>query len=307
MAGNAANIRVEPSIVTFGANTAQVQTITTIADSSGSLNSTYFFLYAADGTKRYIWLNINSAGVDPAPAGFTGVSVAGATSASAATLATAIQTAIDGLDDFTATVSGNVVTVTDVTNGYAPAMHDPSSAGTGFAFSVTTLGDTAEELGCLDGDIEIAFAPGSIDVQCHESGVTTVASFQNGIEEVTVTLSMLETTVAKLKKVLMKTQGSLIPVGASGTEVLGIGTYGNFKNQLNFATKLVIHPKRLLAADMSYDVTAWKAIPQLQGLTFSAEGPVTLPLVFKCFIDSTKSSRANIIAFGDASQSVVGG
>lgn len=307
MAGNAANIRVEPSIVTYGANTAQVQTITTVADSSGSLNSTYFFLYAADGTKRYVWLNVNSAGVDPAPAGFTGVSVSLSTSATAAAVATALQSAIDGLDDFTATVSGNVVTVTDVTSGYAPAMHNSSAASPGFAYSVSTLGDTAEELGCLDGDIELAFAPSSINVSCHESGVTTVASFQNGVEEVTVTLNMLETTTAKLKKILMKTQGSLIPIGSSGTEVLGIGTYGDFKNQLNFAAKLNIHPKRLLAADMSYDVTAWKAIPELQGLTFSAEGPVTLPLVFKCFVDSSKSSRANIIAFGDASQSVVGG
>lgn len=307
MAGNATNIRVEPSIVTYGANTAQVQTITTVADSSGSLNSRYFFLYAADGTKRYVWLNVNSAGVDPAPAGFTEVEVALSTSATAAAVATALQTAIDGLDDFTATVSGNVVTVTDVTNGYAPAMHDPSSSGSGFAFSVTTLGDTEEELGCLDGDIELAFSPSSVDVTCHESGVTTVASFQNGVEEVTVTLSMLETTAAKLKKVLMKTQGSLIPVGSSGTEVLGIGTYGDFKNQLNNAAKLVIHPKRLLAADKSLDVTAWKAIPELQGLTFSSEGPVTFPLVFKCFVDSSKSSRANIIVFGDHSQSVVGG
>lgn len=306
MAGTPTNIRVEPSIVTFGASAYHVQTITTIADVSSALDAKYFFLYAADGTKRYVWCDIGAA-ADPAPAGFTGVAATISSNATAAQVATAIQTAIDGLDDFTATVSGNVVTVTDVTAGYAPAMHDPSSGGSGFAFSVTTLGDTAEELGCLEGDIELAFSPSAVDVQCHESGVTTVASFQNGVSEVTVTLSMLETTTAKLKKVLMKTQGSLIPVGTSGTEVLGIGTFNDFKNLLNYATKLNIHPKRLLAADMSYDVTAWKAIPQLQGITFSGEGPVTLPLVFKCFIDSTKSTRANIIAFGDASQSVVGG
>ncbi len=306
MAGNPANIRVEPSIVTYGANTAQVQTITTIADVASALDGKYFFLYAADGTKRYVWCDIASA-ADPAPAGFTGVAATISSNATAAAVATALQTAIDGLDDFTATVSGNVVTVTDVSTGYAPAMHDSSGAATGFAFDVTTLGDSESELGCLDGDIEIAFAPSNVDVQCHESGVTTVASFQNGVEEVTVTLAMLETTAAKLRSILVKTQGSLIPVGASGTEVLGIGTYGNFKNQLNFASKLVIHPKRLLAADKSLDVTAWKAIPQLQGLTFSSEGPVTFPLVFKCFVDTSKSSRANILAFGDHSQSVVGG
>lgn len=304
---NVSNIRVEPSIVTYGSNTAHVQTITTVADVTSSLNSKYFFLYAADGTKRYVWFNVAVAGVDPALAGFTGVAVALSANATAAAVATAMNTAIDALDDFVSTVSGNVVTVTDVTSGYAPAMHDGASAGSGFAFSVSTLGDTAEELGGIDGDIEVSFSPSSVDIQAHEFGVTTLASFQNGVEEVTVTLSMLETTTAKLKKILMKSQGSMIPVGASGTEVLGIGTFLDFKNLFNYSAKLVIHPKRLLAADLSYDVAAWKAIPQLQGLTFSAEGPVTLPLVFKCFIDTTKSTRANILAFGDHSQSVVGG
>ena len=306
MAGNATNIRVEPSIVTYGANIAHVQTITTIADVAAALDGKYFFLYAADGTKRYVWCDI-AAAADPAPAGFTGVPATISSGATAAQVATALQVAIDATDDFVATVVGNVVTVTDVTSGYAPAMHDPSTGGTGFAFSVSTLGDTAEELGCLDGDIEVAWSPSSVDVACHESGVTTVASFQNGVSEVTVTLNMLETTMAKLKKILMKSQGSLIPVGTSGTEVLGIGTFNDFKNLLNYSAKLVIHPKRLLAADLSYDVAAWKAIPQLSGITFSAEGPVKLPLVFKCFLDSSKSTRANILAFGDHSQSVVGG
>lgn len=307
MAGSPTNIRVEPSIVTFGASAFHVQTIKTIADVSGSLQSTYFFLYSADGTKSYVWINLGGAGVDPTPAGFTAIAVTESLNATAAAIATAVKTAIDAHADFTATVSGSVVTVTDVTAGYAPLSHDPSTAGTGFAFSVTTLGDTAEELGCLEGDIEIAFDQSVVDVACHESGVTTVASFANGYNEVTVTLNMLETTAAKLKKAFLKTQGSMIPVGASGTEVFGIGEFHNFKNLLNFATQLNIHPKRLLSADKSLDITSWKAIPQLSGLTLSGENPVTLPLVFKCYPDSSKSSRANILAFGDYSQSVVGG
>lgn len=304
---SAQDIFMEASSVTYGAATAQVQTITTVADSSGSLNSTYFFLYAADGTKRYVWLNVNTAGVDPTPAGFIEVEVALATSATAAAIATALQTAIDGLDDFTATVSGNVVTVTDVTTGYASAMHNSSAASPGFAYSVSTLGDSELELGCLEGDIEIAWNPSYVDVQCHESGVTSVASFQNGYNEVTVNLTMLETTAAKLKQVLMKSQGSMTPIGASGTEVMGIGTFNDFKNVLNFASKLVIHPKRLLAADKSRDVCAWKAYPVIENRIHSAEGPLKIPLTFKCYPDSTKSTRANIVAFGDHSQSVVGG
>lgn len=302
------NIRVEPSIVKYGTNVAQVQKITCVADVSSSLNSKYFFLYAADGSKHYIWIDINNTGVDPAPAGFSGTSAeVAAANATNAQVATAIQLAIDGLADFTATVSGAIVTVTDVATGYAPAMHDPATAGTAFAFEVTTLGDTEEELGCLEGDIEIAFTQAKIDVTCHETGATKVASFVGGLEEATVSCAMLETTFAKLKKVLAKTQGSMIPVGAGGTEVLGIGTYLDFKNLFNFATFLNIHPKRLLSSDKSLDISAWKAIPNLEGITLSGEGPVTLPLVFTCYPDTTKSTRANVLVLGDYTQTITGG
>src|ERR1700733_2564833 len=53
---------------------ANIQTITTVADVSGSLNSTYFTVYSAGNLQGfYVWFNINSAGVDPAPAGLTGI------------------------------------------------------------------------------------------------------------------------------------------------------------------------------------------------------------------------------------------
>ena len=307
MAGNASNIRVEPSIVTYGSSAFQVQTINTIADSSSSLNNKYFFIYSADGTKTYLWINVGAAGSDPAPAGFGSLTIAISANATAATIASALQVAIDAHADFTATVSGNIVTVTDIVAGYAPEMHDSNAAATGFAFATSTLGDTAEELGCLEGEIEIAFTQSTVPVSCHETGVTPVVEFINGLEECTVTLNMLETTFAKLKKVLVKTQGSMIPIGSSGTEVTGIGTSKDFKNLLGFTALLNIHPKRLLSADKSLDITAWKAIPVLSGLTLSGEAAVTLPIVFRCFPDTTKSSRANILCIGDYSQSVVGG
>lgn len=302
------NIRVEPSIVTYGADVAQVQKVTCVADVSSSLNNKYFFIYSASGVKGYVWFNVATAGTDPAPAGFVEVAeIALSANATAASVASAVQTGIDSHAQFTASVSGGVVTVTDVANGYAPAMHDHASSGSGFAFEVTVLGDSEEELGCLDGDIEIAFSQKQIDVTCHESGATKVASFFGGLEDASVKVAMLETTFAKLKKVLMKTQGSMVPVGASGTEVMGIGSFNDFKNAFNFATFLNIHPKRLLSTDKSLDISAWKAIPKLDGLTLSGEGPVKLPLTFTCYPDTTKSSRANVLVFGDYRQAIVGG
>lgn len=302
------NIRVEPSIVTYGSDVAQAQKITCVGDVSSSLNSKYFFLYSQSGVKGYVWFNVATAGTDPAPAGFTEIAeIALSANATASAVATAVQTGIDSHAQFTASVSGAVVTVTDVSEGYAPAAHDPATNGSKFAFEVVALGDLEEELGCLDGDIGIAFSQKQIDVTCHESGATKVASFFGGIEDASVKVSMLETTFEKLKKVLMKTQGSMVPVGSSGTEVMGIGSFNDFKNAFNFATLLNIHPKRLLASDKSMDITAWKAIPKLEGINLSGEGPVKLPVTFTLYPDQTKSSRANILVFGDYTQAVVGG
>lgn len=75
---------------------AESTNVTCVADVAGSKNSTYWtFNSAGDQVGFYVWYNINSAGVDPAPAGLTGIQVAGATGASAATLATATIAAIN--------------------------------------------------------------------------------------------------------------------------------------------------------------------------------------------------------------------
>ena len=71
-----ANIRVEPMIATYGEDTAQVETITTVADVASSLQNKYFFLSTSAGVKHYFWFNVATLGTDPAPAGATGHAVA---------------------------------------------------------------------------------------------------------------------------------------------------------------------------------------------------------------------------------------
>lgn len=117
--------------------------VTFAADSAGSLNSTYFtFGSAGDAHLYYVWFNINSAGVDPAPAGRTGIAVAGATNASAATLATAAIAAVNALTTTvtpyvvaSAGTSGHMILTnvqygdsTDAANG---------TASPGFTYSIT--------------------------------------------------------------------------------------------------------------------------------------------------------------------------
>ncbi len=113
------------------------QTITTVADVAGSLNSKYFLLNSANaGVAYYVWLNVDSGGVDPMVAGRTGVPVAISASDTANTIATAVASAIDGLATFVAPAPGaNVITVTNSASGpFTPA----SDFNTGFTFAVTT-------------------------------------------------------------------------------------------------------------------------------------------------------------------------
>lgn len=122
---------------------AEVTNVTFAADSSGSLNSTYFtFGSGGDAHLFYVWFNINSAGVDPAVAGRTGIAVAGATNASAATLATAAIAAINALTTTvtpyvvaSAGTSGHVI-LTNVQVGDATDAAN-GSASPGFTYAIT--------------------------------------------------------------------------------------------------------------------------------------------------------------------------
>lgn len=118
-----------------------IQTVMPVADVTGSLNSKYFLLNSSNGgTGYYVWMNINSLGVDPMIAGRTGVEVAAATNATAGDVGTAITAAVDGLANFIATGT-TTVTITNSTSGPFTPITD-GAAPTGFTFAVTAGGST---------------------------------------------------------------------------------------------------------------------------------------------------------------------
>lgn len=118
--------------------TAEVTSITTVADSGGSLNNKVFFIYGASGVGYAVWLNVNSAGTDPSIPGFTSVAVALATGATANDVADAVAAALDALSDFAApNPAANVITCTHSAAGARTA---PDAGNSGFTISVTTTG-----------------------------------------------------------------------------------------------------------------------------------------------------------------------
>lgn len=118
--------------------------VTAAADTAGSKNSTFWTFYSAGNAYGYyVWYNINSAGVDPAPTGLTGIEVDGATGATAATLATATIAAINASTASSYVVasagtSGHLI-LTNTQYGSLTAAAN-GSASYGASFSVTQAG-----------------------------------------------------------------------------------------------------------------------------------------------------------------------
>jgi hypothetical protein len=121
-----------------------VDNIATVADVAGSLNST-FWKWNSTGNLQgfYVWYNINSAGVDPAPAGLTGIQVTGATGATANTLAASTRTAIAAnaaaASYVNVTGATNNIILTQINSGALTTASD-GTAATGFTFTNPTVG-----------------------------------------------------------------------------------------------------------------------------------------------------------------------
>lgn len=301
MALDALNVKIEPMNVTWGEDRPQIVKVKARADAAGDLGAKYFFLYSAlNAVKYYVWFN-TGASVDPAIAGHTGIEVGISSNDSATAVASAMATDIGASVDFNATSSGSEVTITAAANGYATPPREGLS--TGFAFSVSQQGDLEEDIGFIDGDIEVTANKQMVDVTGHQRGTEVLAQIITG-SEVEVGLALKETTKARLRRAFLGIGGSYIPAGADGTELYGLGQYKNFSNTLAYSSRLVLHPVRLPSTDRSEDVCFWKAFPMLDAMTFSGENILTIPVTFKPYPDSSKPEQVQHVAFGDWKQLV---
>jgi hypothetical protein len=306
------NIKVEPMLVTYGESKNQVEkVIISPAITKASLAGNYFHLYAVSLlgviSKHVFWFD--TTGTDVAPllsdATLHAVDISAGAIDTVAEIAAELDTVISAVAGiYTATSLNNEVTVTHVVAGYAPAAHDAKNPLklTNFGLQLITQGEVAVELGCLEGNIGVAFTESYIDVKCHSNGATPVAQLKTGVESVEVTLNLLETTKQQIKTMLVKSNGSFIPDG--GSELMGMGTFKSFENMFKYASKLRLHPKRLLAGDLSEDWNFPKAMPNLTQIDFSGEEVLKLPLTFKVYPAENIDSRINYWFIGDGSQNL---
>lgn len=302
--GTLANQKVEPMNVTWGESVMQSENITCVADVSSSLNNKYFLFYTTGGTKNYAWFNVGGAGSDPAVSGGTANAVAISANATAATVATALAAVLTAVTGFDATADGAVVTLVATTAGYAKPAHE-GAAATGFTFEVNQYGDSAVDLGYCDGDISVSHEENVVDLTSHQTGSQVMGHIQTG-NTVSVALSLKESAVSQLRKIILAEGDSLIPdgTGVSSTEVFGYGSSRQFKQNFGRARKLVLHPTVLPASNLSRDLSFWKAFPKLNEIVFSGENVLMMPIEFAIYPDYTKDSRINMMVYGDSTQTL---
>lgn len=155
------------------------------------------------------------------------------------------------------------------------------------------------DLGFTDGDLEITLEETLVDITSHQTGADVLGHFRTG-KTVEMSLTLKETTVAKLKDIFAAGGGSVTP--ASGTEVIGWGASKQFLSTIADAKKLVLHPLTKSGSDHSEDITFWLAYPMIESMTLSAESPATVSVSFKVYRDDTKDAKINMIAIGDGTQ-----
>lgn len=296
---NEGSIKPRPMDVSYGKR--EQSTITTVADSTGSLNSTYWEFSApnSDGTvvDYYVWYDVSSGGTDPAVSGKTGVEVDIATDDTAPTVATATQAALDALSDVQASVSSDVVTMLNEYFGNVDAVADSSGAATGFTFATSVAG-FGGTLGATTGGIELGLEVEVVDALADQFGTTLLDQIPTGAN-ITLGMSILELDAEKIKFIIGDGVGDSFTTGGS-KELVGMGESKRFSNMTQYSGELILKPSGAANNDENYHF--WKCYPLPESFSFSGTELNTMALSFQVFRDSTKNSAINIFAYGDGSE-----
>lgn len=297
---NKLRVTIDPQVFIWGAKLKQ--TITTIADVAGALHKKYFLLQTRAGGKFAPWIKIadGAAGDPEVPAGYTKVEVAVAEGATAATIATALQTAIHALSGISATVDGSVVTAIDASRGIVDPAEDPAVGGTGFAFAVIKRG-IGGQLGYTDGDMEVTPSIETKEINAHQLGNIPVAELitKIGIEGFSLTLK--EVDAEQLENIFSAVGTTQIPDGGT-SKITGLGTAKIGQSISEYAEPAFLHP--IDADDDEYDGDTCMpcAVPIPGTLKFSGTDEKTATVEFRTFPHSDLPTWCNIIMWGDHSQ-----
>ena len=273
--------------------------ITAVADVMDSLNEKYFFI-STPSESCYVWFDTGM-GVDPAIMGLTGIQVSISSGATAAQVATALRTALNGTGDFEATNDGAVVCYTTLAYGAPESALSDSGVmtATGFTFEVCIEG-VGSDLGDTEGGVEITIEQVSTDIISDQGGQVPVDIIKQATNA-TVACSLLEMSTSRWDLLVAKALGdSFTP--SMGTKLIGFGESKNFRSLYAIAGKLILHPLSRATSDLSEDIVLWKSIPLPESFNFSGEETSKLAISFRGLVDKKINPAINIFSRGDHTQ-----
>lgn len=301
MACNTSQYNLGIRNILLGKDRSQKTCIYTKADVSGSLNNKYFIVHEpVTQAKHYIWFNVATTGVDPAVPNATGHVVAISTNATKNAVATALQTVLNGVYDWSATVTGNEVELSFDVNGYAYEARDALDTldKTGFNIIVSQFGSVQFDAGATNGDITFTVEEQTKEIKSPQTGDFLLAEIRRGAS-VSVSFELKDTSMASIRRAL-NFYGQTIVTDDSASEVItGYGSNNLFKSTDDVADQVILRPTdKANDADASEDFTIHKAKLKLGELTMSAENELVLPIEVMGYLDTSKSGFANLFSYG---------
>ena len=293
--------RLEASTVNFGAS--QCRSHVYSADSTSDTNNQYIDVNYFDGAGNevlgYIWFNVASAGVDPAPAGKTLiVEVPYAEDADGATRAAAAIVALDALSGllFFYSVDSSDATKIVIDNAYPGLVTTESGSGAENIVVAELVAGFGGFLGETKEGIEVSVETSAFDITTNQSGALIIDQV---IQGTTVNLSAAFLDLSDENKQLLIGKGVGDIIESGGAKFVGIGSSKLFQNGSDIGGRLILHPIRLPVGDRSADFMMWSSLAKLQSLNFDGTDTQALGVEFSAYLDNSKNSKVSLAVFGE--------
>jgi len=295
MAGASNNIVISPVNVFWRIEAQSAVDHSSLVNPDG----TSYDVTDSTGAVARVWFDLDAGSTPPAtPSGGRLIEASVTTGDSAAVIAGLVQVAVDADPAFTATISGNVVTITGVLVG---EVADTVDVDSGVSITTCRRGKNFD-LGLLEGEPSPTFEPSNFDVTSQQTGTTITAKLVQGFSANVETV-LQETTLSNLGEIY-KIYGESF-AGPSST-VYGAGTGQIGKNLVIEGARLEFIPVNFQSDELSYNFTMRLAIPTPGSLVFSGENPRTLTVSWDAIPDLTATRPdLDMIVIGDINQAGV--
>lgn len=272
------------------------RSVTLVDDVAGSLSGEYFDLNVIDHSyveKKYYVLLSDGTAVDPAPAGKTKIEVVYTQDDDAATIASLLETALASI-----LVRVEVVgAVVEIKNAFVGKITTETNSAASLTFAVGEIG-FGGYIG-QTGESELTTTIDTVQLVDDAQGTVVQNEIITGYGA-EITIPLREMTTQRWKDLIGEVTGNNVTIDSA--EITGWGTKKLYQSMFNYAGRLVGHPVRNLATDISEDIVFLKTAPKLESINFSGSAIQEASFIFTSYKDANAQEEINLLARGDHSK-----